>query len=191
MTREHFVEIELPDAGAAQRAAVAGRRRAGCIRPTARSTSRSAQGAARAAAGADAARRRSPGALRRSRSRGSAFQSGKDKTVLIDLAGVFPRRRAAPAPAQHESRDLLGSSRMGGRTARCEGRRRAACDLERADLRYRGFSATIRRMRARRNGRAIAVDGVAPRWRDLEGYPHPVWRRARAAGAASTIATSS
>ena len=59
---------------------------------------------------------------------------------------------------------------MGGGTAGCEGGADPPRSRARRSAVSRLFGRRRRRMRARRNGPRYAVDGVAPRWRDLEGF---------------------
>ena len=120
---------------------------------------------------------------------GLGFPSGKDKTVLLDLTGVFPAsgpRRLRLATNLEVFWDRLGwaEGRPDVRVtpASRRARRRPTCD-------YRGYSVTragraqlarAAALRAGRHGAALA----GPR-----GLPHALRRRARAAGAAWTTAT--
>jgi hypothetical protein len=94
VTRRHAIELTLPGGGAAHRAAVARGARLGASDRQLGQRGDGA-GASRAAAG--------PRARGRGRRRavplrpaGLGFPSGKDKTVLLDLAGVFPATAAGP-----------------------------------------------------------------------------------------------
>ena len=178
VTREHFVEIELPEQAPRSRAALAGGTGLGAS-DRQLDQRRAGAGAARSAAGTDSARRRSPGALL-GREVGARLSIGQGQDRADRSRRGLPGRRAAAAPAQHQSRDLLGPSRMGGGTAGCEGRadpprsqaRRSPVSRLLADdsegCEYAGTPALCRR----RRGAALA------RSRRL---PHPLRRRPRAA----------
>ena len=108
-----------------------------------------------------------PDALRRCAS-GLGFPAGKDKTMLLDLAGLFPARVRGGSGCD-EPGDLLGSPGMGDRTARRAPRaapararlRRAA--LPRVLRHGAGGPSAPERPRYR-------LAGTTPRWLDLVGY---------------------
>ena len=181
ITRPHAIELTLPDDGAAHAVRSGWSRRAGCTRPTARSTWRwgrarhaPPQGLALEAATGD-------GPFRSVRA-GLGFPSGKDKTVLLDLAGVFPAGAAGPRRLRlsDEPRDLLGSPRLGGRASRRARRAAPPADAGGGSALSRLLGgepvgaglARAAALRARRHGAALA----RPR-----GLPHALRRRARAA----------
>ena len=145
-------------------------RRAGCIRPTARSTSRSARARTRAPRGLslEVADARRPVPQVRA---GLGFPAGKDKTVLIDLDRRLSRDRARAACASRptsRSSGIASAGRSAVPTCASQPRRLTCCGRR---LRYRGYSVDRRsRCRARRSARATPCAGTAPRWRDLEGY---------------------
>ena len=121
---------------------------------------------------------------------GLGFPAGKDKTVLIDLSGVF--RAGAPRRVRLSTNLEIFWDRLGwaaGRPDVTVAPRRI--EMSSADLRYRGYSVTdaegcqhagTAALSARRRRAALA----RPR-----GFPHAVRRRARAARSASTTGTSS
>ena len=141
------------------------------------------QGSARPAARAVAARSRTrPGGWAVARP-DLGFPAGKNKTILVDLDGVFGPGAPAAAPAAHEPGDLLGSPRLAAGRA---GRRR--CDARRLAAGVGG--AALSRLLASRTrpnaelARAAALRrSTAPRqrWRDLDRLLHAVRRRPRAA----------
>src|SRR5690349_18184807 len=98
------------------------------------------------------------------------FPSGKDKTVLIDLTGVF-----TPNTKQRRLRLSTNLEIFWDRLGWAEGRpdvrvtpRRLA--LSSAELRYRGFSTTEQKDASTPERPRYKIAGTAPRWRDLEGY---------------------
>jgi hypothetical protein len=100
---------------------------------------------------------------------GLGFPAGKDKTVLIDLAGIFPA--AGPRRVRLRTNleifwDRLGWA--GGRPDLTLTPRRL--DLRSADLRFRGYSATGQKDASTPERPRYVLSGVAARWRDLEGF---------------------
>lgn len=100
---------------------------------------------------------------------GLGFPAGKDKTIRIDLTGLFPAdgpRRLRLATNLEIFWDRLGWA---------AGRPDVSLRLERlpllsADLRYRGYSETWQRDASSPERARYVLAGTAPRWRDLEGY---------------------
>jgi Tfp pilus assembly protein PilF len=167
VTRDHYVELELPDA--APRTGPLWLIAQGWIHPTDSSVNVAlGQGRHAAPTGlslhvADAAGRFKPART------GLGFPAGKDKTVLIDLAGVFPRagpRRVRLATNLEIFWDRLAWA-VGRPDVTLEPR---AVALKSADLRYRGFSITEQKDASTPERPSYAIDGIAARWRDLEGY---------------------
>ena len=142
ITRDHYVELELPDdaprsgplwligAGLGASDRQLDQRRASRRARTRRRAGLSLQVAD--------ARRPLPRGARGPR---LPVGQGQDGAARSRRRVPASERAAAPAP-RHESRDLLGSPRLGGRAARRARRRRAASTLASADLRYRGYSVT-------------------------------------------------
>ena len=169
ITRAHFVEIELPETGAADRPALA--RRAG-LDPSDRQLDqrRDRPGRARARPQglsldvADAA-----GRFHDVRT-GLGFPAGKDKTILIDLTGVFgatgPRRLRLATNLE------IFWDRLGWAVGRPDvARRRRDGSSSRAPIsRIAATRSPSSRRRACPSGRATRSQAPAPRWRDLEGY---------------------
>ena len=171
VTRPHAIELTLPETAPRARAAVADRARLGA---SDRQLDQRRDGAGPRTRRRRAWRSRPRSATGRSASvrAGLGFPSGKDKTVLLDLTGVFPA--GAPGARRlrlsHQPRDLLGSHRLGGRPARRPRRRRRRCRRCRRDLRYRGYSEASQSAPSSPERPRYVLAGTAPRWRDLEGY---------------------
>jgi hypothetical protein len=99
---------------------------------------------------------------------GLGFPSGKDKTVLLDLSGVF--REGAPRKLRLSTNLEIFWDRLGWAAGRPDVRvdpQRMA--IRTADLRYRGYSITEQQDASTPERPRYLLDGVAPRWRDLEG----------------------
>ena len=180
ITRDHYVELELPDDGAAERARSGSWPRAGSIPTDSSINVAIGQGAHARPRGLSLQVADAAGRFRKVRD-GLGFPSGKDKTVLIDLTGVFPRAGAAAAAARDQPRDLLGPSRLGGGPAGRARRPAARSRSPSAELRYRGYSVT--RAEGRRLARAAALrpGGHGAALAGPGGLPHALRRRAGAA----------
>jgi Tfp pilus assembly protein PilF len=102
---------------------------------------------------------------------GLGFPSGKDKTVLLDLAGVFPAGGSAARRLRLSTNLEIFWDRIGwavGRPdVRIEPRRLPTLA---ADLRYRGYSEASQSAPGSPERPRYVLAGTAPRWRDLEGY---------------------
>jgi hypothetical protein len=100
---------------------------------------------------------------------GLGFPAGKDKTVLIDLTGLFPA--AGPRTLRLHTNLEIFWDRLGWAIGRpdvtLEPRR---IELKSAELRYRGFSVTEQKDASTPERPRYVIEGTAPRWRDLEGY---------------------
>jgi hypothetical protein len=100
---------------------------------------------------------------------GLGFPSGKNKTVLLELTGLFPakgRRRARLSTNLEIFWDRLGWA-VGRPDVRLEPHR---APLESADLRPRGYSVTAQPDPSSPEQPCYVLAGTAPRWLDLEGY---------------------
>ena len=100
---------------------------------------------------------------------GLGFPAGKDKTILIDLAGVFGStgaRRLRLSTNLEIFWDRLGWA-VGRPDVKLEPRK---IDLKTADLRFRGYSVTEQKDASTPERPRYVVSGVAARWRDLEGF---------------------
>ena len=181
ITREHFVEIELPDAAprtgplwlVAQR-----------LDPSDRQLDqrRDRPGRARRARGPVARRRGRRRPLPRRCARVSAFPPGKDKTILIDLTGAVsgePGRAGCGSRPTSRSTGTGSAGRSAGPTSSLQPRR--------LDLLTRGprLSRLLRRPTSRPRAcpscRATRSTGTAPALARPRGLLHAVRRRARAA----------
>ena len=167
VTRDHHVELELPDS--APRTGALWLVAQGWIHPTDSSINVAlGQGRHAAPTGlslhvADAAGRFRPART------GLGFPAGKDKTVLIDLGGIFPpagRRRLRLSTNLEIFWDRLGWA-AGRSDVTLQPRR---LPLKAADLRFRGYSATDQKDSSTPERPRYVVEGVAARWRDLEGF---------------------
>ena len=166
ITREHFVEIELPDD--APRRGPLWLVAQGWVHPTDSSVNVAiSQGAAAKPQSlsllvADAAGRFRP--VRTD----LGFPAGKDKTVLVDLSAAFPAagpRRARLATNLEIYWDRLGLA-VGRPNVRLEPQR---LELAVADLLPRGYSVTEQKAAGSPERPRYVLAGTTPRWRDLEG----------------------
>ena len=167
VTRDHFVEVEIPDA--APRTGPLWLVAQGWIHPTDSSINLAlGQGTRARPRGLSLAVADRAGRFRTVREN-FGFPAGKDKTVLVDLAGVFATggsRRLRLSTNMEIFWDRLGWA-AGRPEVRVEPHRIA---LESAELRYRGYSRTEQKDPGSPERPRYLLDGTAPRWRDLEGY---------------------
>ena len=188
VTREHHIDLDLP--AAAPRTGPLWLIAQGWIHPTDSSINVAlGQGSHAPPAGlslhvADAAGRFKPVRT------GLGFPAGKDKTILIDLSGLFPADRRATAAAHHEPRDLLGQAGVGSRQAGREARA--------AQARPEGGRASLPRILGHRTERRehTRTAPLRPRRRCAtlarsRRVPHPVRRCCASCCTPWTIATSS
>lgn len=167
LTRDQFVELELPDG--APRTGPLWLIAQGWIHPTDSSINVAlGQGSHAAPRGLALQIADRTGRFRTVRTN-LGFPAGKDKTVLIDLSGVFPStgaRRLRLTTNMEIFWDRLGWA-AGRPDVRVTPQRIA---LESAELRYRGYSQTEQAGRSAPERPRYVLEGTAPRWRDLEGY---------------------
>jgi tetratricopeptide (TPR) repeat protein len=167
ITRPHYVEIELPDE--APRRGPLWLIAQGWVHPTDSSINVAiAQGRHAAPQPLSLHAADAQGRFRLVRA-GLGFPAGKDKTIRIDLTGVFPER--GPRRLRLATNLEIFWDRLGW----AAGRPDVALEVQRlpllsADLRYRGYSETIPRAGGTPERARYALAGTAPRWRDLEGY---------------------
>ena len=167
ITREHFVELALPDS--APRSGPLYLVARGWVHPTDSSVNVAiGQGKHAAPQGLSLEATTGTETFRVIRS-GLGFPSGKDKTVLLDLSGAFgptgPRRLRLRTNLEIFW-DHIGWAV--GRPDVTPVTTRLATAV--ADLRYRGFSVTTPMTNGSPERPAYRLEGTAPRWRDLEGY---------------------
>jgi hypothetical protein len=100
---------------------------------------------------------------------GLGFPAGKDKTILIDLAGIFPD--GSPRRVRLSTNLEIFWDRLGWAAGRPDVKlapRRL--ELKSADLRFRGYSPTGQKDASTPERPRYLLAGTAPRWRDLEGF---------------------
>ena len=167
ITRAHFVEMELPDA--APRAGPLWLVAGGWIHPTDSSINVAiGQGTHAAPEGLSLHVADAGGRFREVR-KGLGFPAGKDKTILVDLTGLFGAtgpRRLRLATNLEIYWDTL-SWAVGRPDVEVHTRR---LELQHADLGYRGYSVTEQPGSSVPERPRYTLAGTAPVWRDLEGY---------------------
>ena len=166
VTRPHYVELELPeDAPRHGPLLLVGQ---GWIHPTDSSVNVAlSHGAHAAPAGLSLHVADARGRFNEVRS-GLGFPAGKDKTILIDLAGFFPA--SGPRKLRLHTNLEIFWDRLGWavrQDVKLEPRR---MELKSADLRYRGYSVTAQKDASTPERPRYLLEGTAPRWRDLEGF---------------------
>jgi hypothetical protein len=167
VTRDHHVEMELPDD--APRRGPLYLVAQGWVHPTDSSVNVAlGQGSLAPPRSLSLLVADAAGRFRTARS-GLGFPAGKDKTVLIDLAGLFP------AHGPRRFRLATNLEIFWDRLAWAEGRpdvkvapRPAA--MQSAELVPRGYSVTEQQDPSRPERPRYRLAGTTPRWRDLEGY---------------------
>jgi Tfp pilus assembly protein PilF len=167
ITRTHSVEMELPDA--APRTGPLWLIAHGWIHPTDSSINVAIdQGVHPAPEGLSLHVADRTGQFREVRA-GLGFPAGKDKTILVDLTGVFGAtgpRRLRLATNLEIFWDRLGWA-IGRPDAELRTRR---LELTSADLSYRGYSVTGQSSPSAPERPSYTLAGTGARWRDLEGY---------------------
>jgi hypothetical protein len=167
ITRPHFVEMELPEE--APRTGPLWLVARGWVHPTDSSINVAiAQGAhpppdslSLSVAGTD-------GHFRRVRA-GLGFPAGKDKTILIDMSGLFPP--GGPRRVRLSTNLEIFWDQLGWAVGRPDVRLApVTLDLVGADLSYRGYSVTEQPDQSHPERPRYVLEGTAPRWLDLEGY---------------------
>ena len=102
---------------------------------------------------------------------GLGFPSGKDKTVLLDLAGAFPATSTGPRRLRLSTNLEIFWDRIGWAIGRPDVRvEPKALPTLSADLRYRGYNEVSHTAPGSPERPRYVLDGTAPRWLDLEGY---------------------
>jgi hypothetical protein len=167
ITRAHFVEMTLPDA--APRTGPLWLVAQGWIHPTDSSINVAIdQGVHDAPQGLSLQVADAGGHFREARA-GLGFPSGKDKTILVDLTGLFGAsgpRRLRLATNLEIFWDRL-SWAVGRPDVAIAPRR---LELQAADLAYRGYSITEQPSASVPERPRYTIAGTGARWRDLEGY---------------------
>jgi hypothetical protein len=167
VTRDHYVELELPDA--APRTGPLWLVAQGWIHPTDSSVNVAlGQGRHTPPTGLSLHVADAGGRFRPARP-GLGFPAGKDKTILIDLTGLFPAH--GPRRMRLATNLEIFWDRVAWATGKPEVTLRPiALPLKAADLRYRGFSITEQKDASTPERPRYVIGGIAPRWRDLEGF---------------------
>ncbi len=167
ITRDHFVELTLPED--APRRGPLWLVAQGWIHPTDSSVNIAiSQGTHPAPRGLSLEIADESGRFHTARAN-LGFPAGKDKTVMLDLSGLFPRqgpRRLRLSTNLEIFWDRLGWA-VGRPDVHVEPQRLA---LRTADLRFRGYSATEQSSPSSPERPRYTVAGTSPRWLDLEGY---------------------
>jgi hypothetical protein len=167
VTREHFVEVELPEAAPRRGALYLVAQ--GWIHPTDSSVNVAlGQGSLPPPRGLSLSIADPAGRFHEVR-KGLGFPAGKDKTILLDLAGLLPAsgpRRLRLSTNLEIYWDRLGWA-VGRPDVKLETRR---LPLSTAELRPRGYSVTDQSSPSSPERPRYVLAGTAPRWRDLEGY---------------------
>lgn len=167
VTRDHFIEMEIPeDAPRKGPLWLVGQ---GWIHPTDSSVNVAlAQGTHARPSGLSLSVADARGVFREVRP-GLGFPAGKDKTILLDLAGLFPA--TGPRRLRLQTNLEVFWDRLGWGAGRPDVTvRPRRIEMQSADLRYRGFSVTEQRNASTPERPRYVLEGTSPRWRDLEGY---------------------
>jgi hypothetical protein len=167
ITRPHYVELQLPDA--APRAAPLWLVAQGWVHPTDSSINVAiSQGAHALPQGLSLQVADEAGRFHEVR-RNLGFPSGKDKTILLDLTGLFPARGARRLRLATNLE--IYWDRLGWAAGRPDvGVTPRPLDLLGADLGYRGYSVTDQPLPSVPERPHYRLASTAPRWLDLEGY---------------------
>ena len=122
---------------------------------------------------------RTPAGRFREVRKGLGFPSGKDKTILVDLTGLFGAtgpRRLRLATNLEIFWDTTAVGRRPARTSRCA---HAGSNCWRADLAYRGYSVTEQPDPKRSGAPALRAGGNGSAVARSRGLLHALRRRAR------------
>jgi FG-GAP-like repeat/ASPIC and UnbV len=167
VTREHHIELELP--ADAPRSGPLWLVAQGWIHPTDSSINVAlGQGTHPPPTGLSLHVADAQGRFKPARS-GLGFPAGKDKTILIDLAGLFPPD--GPRRMRLTTNLEIFWDRLGWATGRPDvALAPRKLEIKAADLRFRGYSVTERKDESTPERPRYVLGGVAGRWRDLEGY---------------------
>ena len=167
VTREHYVELELP--ADAPRSGPLWLIAQGWIHPTDSSINVAlGQGEHEAPRGLSLDVADAKGRFTTVRP-GLGFPAGKDKTILVDLAGIFPA--SGPRIVRLRTNLEIFWDRLGWAVGRPDVKLQPRrLELRSADLRFRGYSVTEQRDAGTPERPRYLLSGVAARWRDLEGF---------------------
>ena len=167
VTREHYVELELPQE--APRTGPLWLVAQGWVHPTDSSVNVAlSQGAHAPPAGLSLHVADARGRFSQVRA-DLGFPAGKDKTILVDLSGLFPA--SGPRRVRLKTNLEIFWDRLGWAVGRPDVRPEPyRIDMASALLRYRGYSVTAQKDASTPERPRYVLEGTAPRWRDLEGF---------------------
>jgi Tfp pilus assembly protein PilF len=167
ITRDHFVELELPTD--APRDGPLYLVAQGWIHPTDSSVNVAiSQGAHARPRGLSLSVADAAGRFREVRPN-LGFPAGKDKTILVNLGGVFPA--SGPRRLRLSTNLEIFWDRLGWAVGRPDvGLAPVGLSLNAAELVYRGYSVTSQHAPSSPERPRYELEGTAPRWLDLEGY---------------------
>ncbi len=169
VTRDHFLELELPPSAATEALVLVGH---GWVYPTNSSINVAlSQGSHPPPTGLSIEVPEDTGRWVVARD-GLGFPAGKTKTVLLDLTGVFKRSSAQPHRLRlRTNMEIYWDSLSVSREAKGEPSRLRTLGATSAELRYRGFSETRRAgRRAPELPEYERTAAMTARWRDLVGF---------------------
>jgi cytochrome c-type biogenesis protein CcmH/NrfG len=167
VTRDHFVELELPEE--APRRGPLWLVAQGWVHPTDSSVNVAlSQGTHARPRGLSLLVAEASGRFREALS-GLGFPAGKDKTVLLDLTGLFPA--TGPRRLRLSTNLEIFWDRLGWAIGRPDVRLAPLrLPLTSAELRYRGYNVTEQASASAPERPRYLLAGTAPRWLDLRGY---------------------
>ncbi len=167
ITRPHHIELELP--ASAPREGPLWLIAQGWVHPTDSSINVAVgQGSQTKPEGLSLRAADGSGTFRTVRS-GLGFPAGKDKTILIDLADIFPA--TGPRRLQLATNLEIFWDRLGWAVGRPDVTvTPRPLDLLSAGLRFRGYSVMEQADASSPERPRYTVEGTASPWRDLEGY---------------------
>jgi Tfp pilus assembly protein PilF len=165
--RDHFVEVDLPEA--APREGPLYLVASGWIHPTDSSINVALAQGAHAPPSGLSLRVEDRGRWREVR-RGLGFPAGKTKTVLLDLAGVFPAGAGPRRVRLATNLEIFWDRLAWAAGLPGDGNVTRKLDPVEAELRYRGFSVTGQASASSPELPRYVLAGTAARWRELEGF---------------------
>ncbi len=167
ITRNHFVEVALPDS--TPRSGPVWLIAQGWIHPTDSSINVAISQGRHAAPKGIALQLADASGAFRTIAPNIGFPAGKDKTILFDLAPHLPA--SGPVRLRIATNLEVFWDRIGWALGRPDV---AVAPIRllphTAELRYRGYSATVQADASTPERPRYALDGTTPRWLDLEGY---------------------
>jgi len=172
VTRDHHIDLELPPG--APRTGPLWLVAQGWVHPTDSSINVAlGQGSHPPPAGLSLQIADASGRFRPART-GLGFPAGKDKTILIDLAGLFSSLStgsSGPRILRLSTNLEIFWDRLGWAIGRPDVKLELRkLPLKTADLQFRGFSVTAQKDPSTPERPRYVVEGVAARWLDLEGF---------------------